>query len=178
MSSKLKLGFLVVYNQLTMHHVFYFTLLAFTRVLHDVVVKSRQHLRLCCQLSSLPTHPYTVTWTKNKKSIETDDNIRIINDRCTLGLDIASTETSDTAKYHCTVTCASRRITCSAYVAVLGKRLSKAVWPVVVTSAVFGKTSDKKLNNFWFYCPVRSILKNECLVLPKRVPEVPSILHS
>ncbi|CAH3018961.1 unnamed protein product [Porites evermanni] len=94
--------------------------ITFTRVLHDVVVKSGQHLRLCCQLSSLPTHPYTVTWTKNKKSIEKDENIRIVNDRCTLGLDILSTETSDTANYHCTVTCASRRITCSAHVAVLG----------------------------------------------------------
>ena len=145
-----------------MHHVFYFTLSAFTRVLRDVVVKSGQHLRLFCQLSSLPTHPYTVTWTKNKKSIEKDENIRIVNDRCTLELDILSTETSDTANYHCTVTCASRRITCSAHVAVLGKKLSKPVWPVVVTSAVFGKTSDKKLNNFWFYCPIRSISKRMC----------------
>lgn len=154
-----------------MHHVFYFTLSAFTRVLHDVVVKSGQHLRLCCQLSSLPTHPYTVTWTKNKKSIEKDENIRIVNDRCTLELDILSTETSDTANYHCTVTCASRRITCSAHVAVLGKKLSKPVWPVVVTSAVFGKTSDKKLNNFWFYYPIRSIL-NECLVTPKHFTQL------
>ena len=120
-------GILVVYNQLTMHHVLTFTPSAFTEVLHDVIIKSGQHLRLRCQLSSLPTHPYTVTWTKNKRCIENDDYITIVSDGCTLALDISSAETVDTANYQCIVTFASRRITSSAYVAVVGKNLFEPV---------------------------------------------------
>lgn len=100
----------------------HFTPPAFNQVLHDVTVKSGQHVRLQCKLSSLPTHPLTVTWTKNQRCIETYDNITLVNDGCTLALDIAPTETADTGHYKCSVTCGSRRITCSAYVAVLGKR--------------------------------------------------------
>ena len=133
-----------------MHHILTFTPPAFTDVLRDAVVKSGQHLRLRCQLSSLPTHPYTVTWTKNKLCIENDDNIIVVKDGCTLALDLTSTETADTGHYKCTITCASRRISCSAYVAVIGKNLSEPVWLVGVTSAVFGNSSEKRPKSFRF----------------------------
>lgn len=105
-----------------MHNVLTFTPPAFHEVLHDVCVKSGHHLRLQCKLSSLPTHPYTVAWNKNQHSLGNYDNITLVIDGCTLALDITPTETADTGHYKCSVTCGSRRITCSAYVAVLGKR--------------------------------------------------------
>lgn len=105
-----------------MHNVLTFTPSAFHEVLHDVSVKSGHHLRLQCKLSSLPTHPLTVTWTKNQHCIENYDNVTLVNDGCTVALDITPTETADTGHYKCSVTCGSRRITCSAYVAVLGKQ--------------------------------------------------------
>jgi len=105
-----------------MHYILTFTPPAFRQVLHDVTVKSGHHLRLQCKLASFPTHPLTVTWTKNQHCIETYDNVTIVNDGCSLALDITPTETADTGHYKCSVTCESRRITCSAYVAVLGKK--------------------------------------------------------
>ncbi|XP_067020221.1 kalirin-like isoform X6 [Acropora muricata] len=96
------------------------TEITFTEGLHDVAVKSGQHVRLRCLLSTLPTHPYIVTWTKNDKCIENDDNITIITDGCALSLDFFSAETTDTGHYKCIVSCKSRRITCSAYLAVIG----------------------------------------------------------
>ena len=105
-----------------MHYVLTFTPSAFHEVLHDVSVKSGHHLRLQCKLSSHPTHPLTVTWTKNQHLIENYDNVTLVNDGCTLALDITPTETADTGHYKCFVTCGSRCISCSAYVAVLGKR--------------------------------------------------------
>ena len=131
-------------TQLTMHHVLTFTPPAFSEVLHDVVVQSGQHFRLRCLLSSLPTHPYTVTWTKNKLCVENDENITIIKEGCALSLDFVSTETANTGHYKCIVTCQSRRITCSASVAVIGnKNISKPVCPVEAASAVFSKSSEK-----------------------------------
>ncbi|XP_066016290.1 kalirin isoform X11 [Pocillopora verrucosa] len=94
--------------------------ITFIEVLRDVTVKSGHHLRLQCKLSSLPTHPLTVTWTKNQHAIENYDNIRLVKDGVTYALDITQTETADTGHYRCSVTCGSRRITCSANVAVLG----------------------------------------------------------
>lgn len=105
-----------------MHHVLTFTPPAFAEVLHDVIVKSGQHLRLRCKLASPPTHPFAVTWTKNELCIENDENVSVVKDGCTLSLDLLSTETANTGHYKCIVTCASRRITCSAYVAVIGKK--------------------------------------------------------
>ncbi|XP_068751668.1 kalirin-like isoform X6 [Montipora capricornis] len=96
------------------------TEITFSEVLHDVVVQSGQHFRLRCLLSSLPTHPYTVTWTKNKLCVENDENITIIKEGCALSLDFVSTETANTGHYKCIVTCQSRRITCSASLAVIG----------------------------------------------------------
>ncbi|KAK2561484.1 Kalirin [Acropora cervicornis] len=96
------------------------TEITFTEGLHDVAVKSGQHLRLRCLLSTLPTHPCIVTWTKNDECIENDDNITIITDGCALSLDFFSAETTDTGHYKCIVSCKSRRITCSAYLAVIG----------------------------------------------------------
>lgn len=107
--------------QLTIQRVLTFTPSAFTEGLHDVAVKSGQHLRLRCLLSTLPTYPYVVTWTKNDECIENDDNITIITDGCALSLDFFSTETTDTGHYKCIVSCKSRRITCSAYLTVIGK---------------------------------------------------------
>ena len=107
-----------------MHNVLTFTPSAFIEVLRDVTVKSGHHLRLQCKLSSLPTHPLTVTWTKNQHAIENYDNIRLVKDGVTYALDITQTETADTGHYRCSVTCGSRRITCSANVAVLGKSKS------------------------------------------------------
>lgn len=103
-----------------MHNVLTFPPSAFIEVLRDVTVKSGHHLRLQCKLSSLPTHPLTVTWTKNQHAIENYDNVTLVNDGVTLALDVTPTETADTGHYRCSVTCKSRRITCSAYVAVLG----------------------------------------------------------
>lgn len=140
-----------------MHHVLTFTPPAFTEVLHDVVVKSGQHLRLRCRLSSVPTHPYTVTWTKNQRCIENDENVTVAKEGCTLSLDLASTETADTGHYKCFVACSSRQIACTAYVAVIGKNLSEPVCPVVVTSAIFGKSSEKRRKNFVSFCPIRKL---------------------
>ena len=142
-----------------MHHVLTFTPPVFTEVLHDVVIKSGQRLRLRCRLSSLPTHPYTVTWTKNQRCLENDENVTVAKDGCTLSLDLASTETADTGHYKCFVTCSSRQITCTAYVAVIGKNLSEPVYPVVVTSAVFGKSSEKRRKSFVFFFSNQKIVR-------------------
>lgn len=151
-------------TQLTMHNVLTFTPSAFIEVLRDVTVKSGHHLRLQCKLSSLPTHPLTVTWTKNQHAIENYDNIRLVKDGVTYALDITQTETADTGHYRCSVTCGSRRITCSANVAVLGKSKSCQIryplllnvkWHKLLQNVWEWTSSEMRKEHSSFLCPRR-----------------------
>ena len=147
-----------------MHNVLTFTPSAFIEVLRDVTVKSGHHLRLQCKLSSLPTHPLTVTWTKNQHAIENYDNIRLVKDGVTYALDITQTETADTGHYRCSVTCGSRRITCSANVAVLGKSkccqiryplLLNVKWHKLLQNVWDRTSSEMRKEHSSFLCPRR-----------------------
>ena len=156
-----------------MHHVLTFTPPAFTEVLRDVVVKSGQHLRLRCRLSSLPTQPYTVTWTKNQRCIENDENVTVVKEGCTLSLDLASTETADTGHYKCFVTCSSRQITCTAYVAVIGKKPVRIILSCCGNKVPFSANRRRSAGRASFsFCPIRKLCdESESYTRPKALAE-------